>query len=226
MTTVETELRELWTESGVSPERQEEIIEQVTESAQNPPTFGEEDNPFVVDPKRLAWGDWNHQSQTTDGEGDISAAYSADVIGDGRIRKPFKFMGSLWCCASKRGTGRDGHACEATAYQLVPRALFAGKFGLKQEPGNWYHSMKVKHGGVEYVLSGPSKTFVPGDGASFAAETVQASMFGESDPEYSTRIEAARATAQFRVKVTPRVPQNAIEDLPLWGGERQGGLFE
>jgi hypothetical protein len=49
---------------------------------------------------------------------------------------------------------------------------------------------------------------------------------GESDPEYETRIEAARVTAEFRVKITPRVmKQRAIEDLPLFGGERQGEIF-
>lgn len=47
----------------------------------------------------------------------------------------------------------------------------------------------------------------------------------ESDPEYQTRIEAERVTAEFRVSITPQAPQRAIEDLPLFGGERQGELF-
>lgn len=48
---------------------------------------------------------------------------------------------------------------------------------------------------------------------------------GVNNAEYATRIEAARVTAQFRVPIAPTVPQNAIEDLPLFGGERQGDLF-
>ena len=52
-----------------------------------------------------------------------------------------------------------------------------------------------------------------------------ASLFGEADLEWGSRIEAQRVTAQFRVPIVPKVPQNAIEDLPLFGGERQGDLF-
>ena len=45
------------------------------------------------------------------------------------------------------------------------------------------------------------------------------------DTEYQPRIDADRVTAEWRVKITPTAKQEAIEDLPLWGGKRQGDLF-
>jgi hypothetical protein len=48
---------------------------------------------------------------------------------------------------------------------------------------------------------------------------------GEADMEWTSRIDAERVTAEFRVSKTPTAPQAAIEDLPLFGGERQGDLF-
>jgi hypothetical protein len=54
---------------------------------------------------------------------------------------------------------------------------------------------------------------------------VLAELRGKADPEYQTRIEADRVTAEWRVKLTPTTPQEWVEDLPLFGGERQGGLF-
>lgn len=50
-------------------------------------------------------------------------------------------------------------------------------------------------------------------------------MLGESDPEFRGRIDADSVTAEFRVAITPRAPQESIEDLPLFGGERQQELF-
>lgn len=49
---------------------------------------------------------------------------------------------------------------------------------------------------------------------------------GEADAEYTSRIDADRCTAEFAAPIRPRKPQDSIEDLPLFGGERQGGLFQ
>lgn len=51
------------------------------------------------------------------------------------------------------------------------------------------------------------------------------SLVAIADPEYQTRIEAERVTAQFKNPITPRFAQHAIEDLPLFGGERQQNMF-
>lgn len=48
---------------------------------------------------------------------------------------------------------------------------------------------------------------------------------GAADLEYGSRIEAARVTAEFRVGITPRKPQESIDELPLFGGPRQQEMF-
>jgi hypothetical protein len=47
----------------------------------------------------------------------------------------------------------------------------------------------------------------------------------QADPEYRARIEADQCTWQFADKLRAEKPQQSIEDLPLFGGERQKGLF-
>ena len=56
-----------------------------------------------------------------------------------------------------------------------------------------------------------------------AAEDLRA----QTDPEYQARIEAQRVTLEFGSKSVKRLDggQRSIEDSPLFGGERQGGLF-
>jgi hypothetical protein len=44
-------------------------------------------------------------------------------------------------------------------------------------------------------------------------------------PEYRSRIEADRCTWQFSDKIRPEKPQESVESLPLFGGERQKNLF-
>lgn len=48
-----------------------------------------------------------------------------------------------------------------------------------------------------------------------------------ADPEYSTRLDAQRATLELQRKSSRRADAGAqsIEDSPLFGGERQGRLF-
>lgn len=43
--------------------------------------------------------------------------------------------------------------------------------------------------------------------------------------EYKSRIDADRCTWQFKDKIRPQKPQASIEDLPLFGDERQKELF-
>ncbi len=67
----------------------------------NPPP--KEREMFAVHPARLAWKGAGSEIC----EGDIHASYSADVIAmQGRVRKPFKWMGGMCVCTSISGSGR------------------------------------------------------------------------------------------------------------------------
>ncbi len=56
----------------------------------------------IVDPSRLASGQWCHKAEKQIGEGDIRASYSADRIGMSQpVRRP-------WCC--REGGGVSGLA--------------------------------------------------------------------------------------------------------------------
>ena len=48
---------------------------------------------------------------------------------------------------------------------------------------------------------------------------------GEPDREYETRLDAERVTLQFKDALRHKKPQASVEDLPLFGGERQGEMF-
>jgi len=62
-------------------------------------------------------------------------------------------------------------------------------------------------------------------GKAHAGEPAAPPIQAEADQEYSTRIDADRCTWQFTDSLRPRKPQAAVEDLPLFGGERQGEMF-
>ena len=47
----------------------------------------------------------------------------------------------------------------------------------------------------------------------------------DADPEYRARIDAAQVSWQFTDALRPRKPQASVEDLPLFGGERQEEMF-
>lgn len=49
---------------------------------------------------------------------------------------------------------------------------------------------------------------------------------GAADLEYETKLDAERVTLEFNSAKRPTTPQESTEDLPLFGGQRQGGLFE
>jgi hypothetical protein len=49
---------------------------------------------------------------------------------------------------------------------------------------------------------------------------------GEADREYQPRLDAERCTLQFKDGLRPKRPQARADELPLFGGEPQGSLFE
>jgi hypothetical protein len=53
----------------------------------------------------------------------------------------------------------------------------------------------------------------------------QPPIAAEADREYTTRIQADQVSWQFTDLLRPRKPQASVEDLPLFGGERQEDLF-
>jgi|SRR5579872_2294775 len=55
--------------------------------------------------------------------------------------------------------------------------------------------------------------------------TPEPPIAGEADREYQTRIDAQRCTLQFSAAITPTKPVASHDDLPLFGGERQGSLL-
>ena len=129
---------------------------------------------FLVSPSRLAWGEY--EGETEKGEGDISASYSADRICEGKpIRKPFQWQGNLWVCISSSGRGLTiTREHEFHAYRLILRRLFPGEAisyesrcaavdsgaTAREHPMGLYHGILVKHGKDQFVLCGPETTFI------------------------------------------------------------------
>lgn len=58
-----------------------------------------------------------------------------------------------------------------------------------------------------------------------ATLAVEIGTAGVTNREYQTRIEAERITIGFRAPLVAQKPQRDIEDLPLFGGERQQEMF-
>lgn len=125
-----------------------------------------------VDAGRLASGAWCHKLQKTIGQGDINASYSAMQIGMNQpIRRPFQWKGASWVCVSITTKGPD---ISIEAYRLVHPAVFTGQIttyrektldgeAARNDPNGFYHGMRVKHGGGEFVLQGPPAVLIPGE---------------------------------------------------------------
>lgn len=127
---------------------------------------------IYVPVSRLRTGDWDHEKQRTVGAGDIGAAYSADVLMEGKLRRPFIYQGRLM-------TNTGGLICqdyyEWTAYEIIPAELFHGEVhqykdrnvdcGVSDADRRYrtYHGLCVMHGGKKWVLVGPEITFKPCD---------------------------------------------------------------
>lgn len=123
---------------------------------------------FEVDPKRLDRGKWCHTRNRQLGEGDISASYSADRIGEaGTVRKPFRHQGAEWVAI--------GVSPKSTrAYSLVHPSLFEGKtysYAERVRDGyagrcakeGFYHGIRVSRARSELILCGPEAQFIEGE---------------------------------------------------------------
>ena len=126
---------------------------------------------IMIDPARLASGQWCHRANKTLGQGDISKSYSADRIGMGQpVRKPFAWQGGLWVCVGKRYNNGE---VSAEAYRLVHPQMFDGEpvtyaarvrngDAARADVSGFYHGMRIKHAGAEFVLCGPPVRFIQG----------------------------------------------------------------
>ena len=134
----------------------------------------EDDEPPLtheVDPSRLASGRWDHASEKTLGEGDITGSYSGDRIGMGKpLRRPFIWHGSPWVCT---GISNLSGSVTVSAYRLVAVEAFEGTYttytdktrnaeAARNDPMGFYHGMTVQSAGRDWILSGPEHTFVAG----------------------------------------------------------------
>lgn len=127
---------------------------------------------FLVDPKRLASGQWCHRLNKEIGEGDIVASYSADRIGmNNPIRRAFSWQGAEWVCISIQHRYGTATAC---AYRLIPLASFNGAAvdyaektrdgdAARSDPLGFYHGMKIRYAGGRFVLCGPRAYFEAGE---------------------------------------------------------------
>lgn len=116
----------------------------------------------VVEPIRLA------------DRGDISNAYSADLIDKGRIRKPFRYNGQLYTTTSTISGIYPDFIRQAEAYRLVPATLFDGHItefrtkinhdngsSARSDPNGFYHGIPITYLSRQYILAGPPLTFLP-----------------------------------------------------------------
>lgn len=107
-------------------------------------------------------------------QGDISNAYSADLIDNGKIRKPFRFNGKLYTCTSTMSGMYAPGVRRAEAYQLLSAALFTGQpttiskkvnadngRSARADPNGFYHGIAISHQGRDYILVGPPLTIPP-----------------------------------------------------------------
>ena len=120
------------------------------------------DRQVLVDPIRLA------------DRGDITNSYSADLINNGRIRKPFRYNGQLYTTTSTMSGIYTGSIRKAEAYRLVPLTLFEGRItefrtkvdrdnanSTRSDPNGFYHGIPITYQNEHYVLAGPPLTFLP-----------------------------------------------------------------
>lgn len=110
--------------------------------------------------------DWETIEVDADMLKEISESYSGDTIAESKIRKPFKFQGSLF--VSVGGFSGGGSTPEEECYHIVPRQEFKGKATLYGERLNgdiedwaeerraqakgFYDGMLIKRGKSEWVL--------------------------------------------------------------------------
>ena len=187
-------------------------------------------NEFLVDPARLHWRP----------EGDIHGSYSGDRIAESKpIRTPFHHDGALWVCTSIHGAEHHGYRLVTLKAFTDPGMLQIGGHPTtysakvhdgeatgetaRNDPNGFYNGMTVTHGGKYFVMVGPEYTFKAGD-----AMTDAPPIAGEADTEREAKLDAERATLEYRQRSTKRLDAGRVPigESPLFGGSAQGGLFE
>jgi hypothetical protein len=102
---------------------------------------------LYVESSRLSFNDGK--------EGDISRSYSADVISEGKLRRPFTENG-------KQYVSMGGSSEHITAWELIPVADYKGKtfkYGRQEDNTFTYEGMLGKRGKDEFALSNPLEIF-------------------------------------------------------------------
>ena len=120
-----------------------------------PPASQFEPTPIEFVPElRLAWGHYEGDKRV--GKGDIAASYSADLIGEkGTTRAPFAYRGQIWI-----STG-GGPGQRASCSMMVSPKTYQGPTSRKAfKLLRGYEGLKVKHKGVEYVLTGEREFYI------------------------------------------------------------------
>jgi hypothetical protein len=100
----------------------------------------------------------------------FKASYSADKIGENKIKTPVEWRGRLWVATGSFGSGAGGTE-SVDLRQVVPVGEFKGKTtnyagaykAGKVETGGElsYVGIKVSAGGAEYVLASPKWMAIP-----------------------------------------------------------------
>lgn len=92
----------------------------------------------------------------------------------------------------------------------------------RRAPATVAVAAKSGNGSKDLVCSvcATADLFAPAEG-----DLEHSRRLGGVDPEYSTRLQADRVTAEFASAIQPRKPQEHPGNLPLFGGERQAKLF-
>jgi hypothetical protein len=106
--------------------------------------------------------------------GDISNSYSANLINNGNIRKPFRYRGQLYTTTSTISGMYPDSIRKAEAYRLVLAVLFDGQISelrtkidhdngnsARSDPNGFYHGIPITYQSQQYVLAGPPVTFLP-----------------------------------------------------------------
>ena len=176
----------------------------------------------LVEPARLHHGD---------PEGDIVGSYSGDRICEGKpIRTPFSWHGGLWVCVSSWGNFASAFRLIPLASSTVAPTTYSARSGnenaaefSRNDPNGFYHGVTVKHGGQAYVMTGPEVTFAPGD----VGQGRLPGTAAEADTERESRLEAERATLEYRQRSPKRADAGRVpmSESPLFGGRAQGDLF-
>lgn len=146
-------------------------------------------------------------------------SYSGDVISKKRtIRAPFSLNGELLCCVGAEGVGNGRDVVNLEAYRVIPRRDFAGRTWdynsralqgdkARNDRKGFYHGVRVKWGGRDFVLCGPEKLFKRDPASEPSRETIERALQGQLPGLRVCSLSAARKRGEY-VAVF-RVQQNS-----------------